>query len=113
MYGTGGAGAPEVLRPTEEGKEDLTKEQVQMLRKAFDMFDRDKKGYVHTNMVSAILRTLGQTFEEKDLKELISEIDQDGEHKITFLYAATDERANVSPEPPKSSRFAYYMLLLL
>ncbi|KAH6934712.1 hypothetical protein HPB50_027423 [Hyalomma asiaticum] len=55
-----------------------------VLRKAFDMFDRDKKGYVHTNMVSAILRTLGQTFEEKDLKDLISEIDQDGSGELEF-----------------------------
>ncbi|XP_076365226.1 troponin C-like isoform X2 [Tachypleus tridentatus] len=64
--------------------EDLTKEQVQMLRKAFDMFDREKKGVIHTNMVSTILRTLGQTFEEKDLKDLISEIDQDGSGELEF-----------------------------
>lgn len=64
--------------------EELSKEQVQMLRKAFDMFDRDKKGYIHTNMVSTILRTLGQTFEEKDLKELIAEIDQDGSGELEF-----------------------------
>lgn len=62
----------------------MSKEQVQMLRKAFDMFDRDKKGYIHTNMVSTILRTLGQTFEEKDLKELIAEIDQDGSGELEF-----------------------------
>ena len=49
-----------------------------VLRKAFDMFDRDKKGYIHTNMVSTILRTLGQTFEENDLQQLIIEIDADG-----------------------------------
>ncbi len=49
-----------------------------MLRKAFDMFDRDKKGFIHTNMVSTILRTLGQTFEEGDLQALIIEIDSDG-----------------------------------
>lgn len=42
------------------------------------MFDRDKKGYIHTNMVSTILRTLGQTFEENDLQQLIIEIDADG-----------------------------------
>ncbi|XP_013779831.1 troponin C [Limulus polyphemus] len=64
--------------------EDLSKEQVQMLRKAFDMFDRDKKGVIHTNMVSTILRTLGQTFEEKDLKDLIAEIDQDGSGELEF-----------------------------
>lgn len=42
------------------------------------MFDREKKGHIHTNMVSTILRTLGQTFEEKDLQTLITEIDADG-----------------------------------
>lgn len=58
--------------------EELTKEQVQMLRKAFDMFDREKRGCIHTNMVSTILRTLGQSFEEKELQALIKEIDADG-----------------------------------
>lgn len=53
-----------------------------MLRKAFDMFDREKKGYIHTNMVSTILRTLGQTFEEGDLQALIAEIDTDGKISI-------------------------------
>jgi len=64
--------------------EELTTEQVQMLRKAFDMFDRDKKGCIHTNMVATILRTLGQNFEEKDLKELIEEIDIDGSGELEF-----------------------------
>ncbi|UYV71070.1 tnc-2 [Cordylochernes scorpioides] len=48
------------------------------------MFDRDKKGFIHTNMVSQILRTLGQTFEEKDLKDLIAEIDSDGSGELEF-----------------------------
>lgn len=56
-----------------------------MLRKAFDMFDREKKGHIHTNMVSTILRTLGQTFEEKDLQTLITEIDADG----NFFFVCT------------------------
>ena len=53
------------------------------------MFDRDKKGYIHTNMVSTILRTLGQTFEENDLQQLIVEIDADGKELM----------GRVSPEP--------------
>nr|QGQ62246.1 Troponin C [Demodex brevis] len=64
--------------------DDLTKEQVQMLRKAFDMFDRQKKGYIACNMVSTILRTLGQTFEESDLQQLIVEIDADGSGQLEF-----------------------------
>ncbi|GBM44163.1 hypothetical protein AVEN_179923-1, partial [Araneus ventricosus] len=48
------------------------------LKKAFDMFDKDKKGSINTNMVATILRTLGQTFVESELRELILEIDVDG-----------------------------------
>jgi len=51
--------------------EDLTEEQVQMLRKAFDMFDREKTGQIETNMCGTILRTLGQTFDEGDLDTII------------------------------------------
>lgn len=53
-----------------------------MLRKAFDMFDREKRGCIHTNMVSTILRTLGQSFEEKELQALIKEIDADGKYTV-------------------------------
>lgn len=55
-----------------------------MLRKAFDMFDREKRGCIHTNMVSTILRTLGQSFEEKELQALIKEIDADGKFNLAI-----------------------------
>ena len=60
-----------------------------VLQKAFDMFDRDKTGSIATNMMSTILRTLGQTFEESDLEILISEIDADGmvnRYKLTTKF---------------------------
>lgn len=74
--------------------EELTKEQVQMLRKAFDMFDREKRGCIHTNMVSTILRTLGQSFEEKELQALIKEIDADG--KLTWWPYETEPQVSTS-----------------
>lgn len=86
-----------------------------VLRKAFDMFDRDKKGYIHTNMVSTILRTLGQTFEENDLQQLIIEIDADGKWtknriRQQFISIISDFQAAVnwsltsfSPSPRVSS----------
>ncbi|KAF8795770.1 Troponin C like protein [Argiope bruennichi] len=64
--------------------EELSKEQVEMLKKAFDMFDKDKKGSINTNMVATILRTLGQTFVESELRELIQEIDVDGSGELEF-----------------------------
>lgn len=39
-----------------------------VLKRAFDMFDREKKGSIACNNVGSILRTLGQTFEESDLQ---------------------------------------------
>uniref|UniRef100_A0A1W7RAV8 Calglandulin n=1 Tax=Hadrurus spadix TaxID=141984 RepID=A0A1W7RAV8_9SCOR len=64
--------------------EDLSKEQVEMLKKAFDMFDREKKGYIHTDMVGTILRSMGQSFNEKELRELIVEVDADGSGELEF-----------------------------
>jgi len=64
--------------------EELSKEQVEMLKKAFDMFDKEKKGSINTNMVATILRTLGQQFVESELKELIQEIDVDGSGELEF-----------------------------
>ena len=55
-----------------------------VLRRAFDMFDREKKGSIACNMVGGILRTLGQTFEESDLQSLIEEIDADGTILLIF-----------------------------
>jgi len=64
--------------------DELTIEQKGMLRKAFDMFDKENKGFIHTDMVSTILRTMGQTFEDRDLKDLIDDIDTDGSGELEF-----------------------------
>lgn len=48
------------------------------------MFDREKTGSIATNMMSSILRTLGQTFEEADLQLLIDEVDTDGSGQLEF-----------------------------
>ncbi len=46
------------------------------------MFDKEKKGFIHTSQVGQILRTMGQAFEERDLKQLIKEFDSDGKKSI-------------------------------
>jgi Ca2+-binding EF-hand superfamily protein len=64
--------------------EQLTSEQIEQFRKYFNMFDKEKKGYIHTSQVGQILRTMGQAFEERDLKQLIKEFDSDGSGEIEF-----------------------------
>lgn len=49
------------------------------MKKAFDAFDHDKKGSIGTDMVGTILTMLGYELSEKTLKEIITEVDEDGE----------------------------------
>ncbi|KHJ76145.1 EF hand [Oesophagostomum dentatum] len=48
------------------------------------MFDKENKGYIRATQVGQILRTMGQAFEERDLKQLIKEFDTDGSGEIEF-----------------------------
>ncbi|MCP9261990.1 Troponin C [Dirofilaria immitis] len=56
----------------------LSPEQVEQFRKYFNMFDKENKGFIRATQVGQILRTMGQAFEERDLKQLIKEFDTDG-----------------------------------
>jgi len=64
--------------------EALTAEQIEQFRKYFNMFDKEKKGYIQAGQVGQILRTMGQAFEERDLKKLIRQYDSDGSGEIEF-----------------------------
>ncbi|GAB6019428.1 hypothetical protein CHUAL_001009 [Chamberlinius hualienensis] len=64
--------------------DELTNEQKAMLRKAFDMFDSDKKGVIQCNQIAKILRTMGHNFDDKDLKDIVDEIDVEGSGQLEF-----------------------------
>jgi len=63
--------------------DELDKEQVAILQKAFDSFAQGK-GYITPEMVGTILRVMGQAFNEQTLRELIAEVDEDGSGQIEF-----------------------------
>lgn len=52
------------------------------MRKAFQMFDTSKSGFIDTLKISTILNTMGQLFDDSELNELIEEVDPDG--KLIF-----------------------------
>lgn len=49
-----------------------------MLKKAFDTFDREKKGQISTDMIGTILDMLGHELDNETLTEIIQEYDQNG-----------------------------------
>ncbi|CAG0893811.1 unnamed protein product [Darwinula stevensoni] len=53
-----------------------------VLKKCFDNFDREKKGYITGSMVGHILSMMGLQFDSRELGDLVKEIDVDG--KMSF-----------------------------
>ena len=49
-----------------------------VLRKAFDSFDKEKKGCIHTDMVGSILELFGHKLSGAVLRDVINEVDVDG-----------------------------------
>ncbi|KAH8257629.1 hypothetical protein KR038_007269, partial [Drosophila bunnanda] len=64
--------------------EELDRDQIQLLKNAFDAFDHEKKGVIGTDMIGTILEMLGHELDEDTLNEIISDIDKDGSGKLEF-----------------------------
>jgi Ca2+-binding EF-hand superfamily protein len=50
-----------------------------VLKKAFDAFDREKQGYISTEMIGTIFEMLGIQVTDEEIEEIIQEVDADGE----------------------------------
>jgi Ca2+-binding EF-hand superfamily protein len=64
--------------------DELPPEQIAILKKAFDSFDREKSGSISTETVEEILRLMGQPFNKKILEEMIEEVDEDKSGRLEF-----------------------------
>ncbi|KAG6448368.1 troponin C, isoallergen Bla g 6.0101 [Manduca sexta] len=64
--------------------EELDKAQLQLLKNAFDAFDREKKGIISTDMIGTILEMLGHELDEDMLKEIIDEVDVSRTGELDF-----------------------------
>ncbi|KAG8275879.1 hypothetical protein J6590_076781 [Homalodisca vitripennis] len=62
-------------------QEDLDKEQLNVLKRAFDAFAAGK-GYIEAPMVGTILSMLGHDVSEKQLKTIIDEVDADDDESV-------------------------------
>ncbi|KAJ9574120.1 hypothetical protein L9F63_008534, partial [Diploptera punctata] len=53
-----------------------------VMRKAFQMFDTTKSGFIETMKISTILNTMGQLFDDGELQALIDETDPENALKL-------------------------------
>lgn len=64
--------------------EHLTEEQIAEFKEAFLIFDKDGDGSISMRELGTVMRSLGQTPTEQDLKKFIDDIDEDGSGTIDF-----------------------------
>ena len=59
-------------------KVELSQEQVEELRQAFDMFDRDKGGSISTRELGFTMRAMGMNPTEAEILDLLCEVSLTG-----------------------------------
>eukprot|EP01088_Endostelium_zonatum_P020516 TRINITY_DN7608_c0_g1_i1.p1 TRINITY_DN7608_c0_g1~~TRINITY_DN7608_c0_g1_i1.p1 ORF type:complete len:153 (-),score=58.12 TRINITY_DN7608_c0_g1_i1:81-539(-) len=64
--------------------ENLTQEQIADLREAFAMFDKDGDETITVDELGLVLKSLGQAPTDQELRDMIHEVDEDGDGKIDF-----------------------------
>ena len=64
--------------------ENLTEETINQFRFFFNLFDKDSSGTITTKELGTVMRNLGQNPSEEELKQLIREVDLNGDGTIDF-----------------------------
>lgn len=66
------------------GRRELTEEQRQEIKEAFDLFDTDGSGRIDAKELKVAMRALGFEPKKEEIKKIIQEIDRDGSGQIEF-----------------------------
>lgn len=62
----------------------LTEEQVAEFREAFKIFDKDGDGKIDRTELGTVMRALGQNPTQREIDDLVNEIDQNNDSVINF-----------------------------
>ena len=62
----------------------LSEDKISEFKEAFEIFDKDRDGYITTKELGDIMKNLGQSPSEAELQDMINEVDIDGNGTIDF-----------------------------
>ncbi|XP_038603959.1 centrin-2 [Tachyglossus aculeatus] len=65
-------------------KPELSEDQKQEIREAFDLFDSDGTGTIDVKELKVAMRALGFEPKKEEIKKMITDIDKEGTGKISF-----------------------------
>lgn len=63
----------------------LSEEQIQEFKEAFSLFDRDGDGNITVTELGTVMKSLGQNPTENELRDMIGEVDSNGEF-LSYRY---------------------------
>merc|ERR1712166_780697 len=84
FLGAGKSGAPQSM-PKRGRRPELTEEQKQEIKEAFDLFDTDKTGTIDYHELKVAMRALGFDVKKQEVLGLMREYDRDGAGQIEYL----------------------------
>jgi calmodulin len=64
--------------------EHLTEDKIAEFREAFEIFDKNRDGFITIKELAEIMKNLGQNPTEAELTDMINEVDIDGNGNIDF-----------------------------
>ena len=64
--------------------EQLTEDKITEFKEAFEIFDKDKDGFITIKELGEIMKNLGQNPTDAELQDMINEVDIDGNGNIDF-----------------------------
>ena len=65
-------------------KADISNENKDMIKQAFDIFDEDKNGNINAKEFKYVMRALGLKTSPEEIKKMIASADKDGNDSVDF-----------------------------
>lgn len=63
----------------------MNKEQLELFRDTFVIFDKDGDGTIDSKELSTVLKSMGYNPSQEEIKDMVEEVDSDGSGSIEFL----------------------------
>lgn len=84
-----------------KGRTDLTEEQKQEIKEAFDLFDTDGSGSIDAKELKVAMRALGFEPKKEEIRKMIADIDRDGSGTIDFAEFLSMMTAKMAERDPR------------
>jgi centrin-1 len=98
-------------KPEGKGRGELSEEQRQEIREAFDLFDTDEIGSIDAKEIKVAMKALGFEPTKEEIRRMINDVDVEGTGAISFaqfLQLMTKKMEERNPEDEIRKAFPFF-----